>query len=208
MCQLRSNHLAEGNNILDLVSARALRDPATFAHQLDAIRARTIVAARQPPPPAEVLFGIVPRPPEEPVKAYMNILDDGDDLYGQVIQVDLNSPESRSTCDRLLDIGEAVKAEVGEVMIERQRVLYVGALRAARVLLDLAGDDPEVDEEVVAEYEEQIKSREYAGREDYSLDRVEEIVRSSMAYSEDYYEFLRTDGECELVLSLFLSEPS
>jgi hypothetical protein len=127
----------------------------------------------------------------------MNILDDERDLYGKITQTDPDSPEAKSACDRLFEVGEAVKVDVGEMMLERQRVLYVGALRAARVLLDLAGEDAEVDEEVVAEYEEQIKSREYAGREDYSLDRVEEIVRSSMAYSEDYYEFLRTDGECK-----------
>lgn len=89
----------------------------------------------------------------------MNILDDERDLYGKITQTDPDSPEAKSACDRLFEVGEAVKVDVGEMMLERQRVLYVGALRAARVLLDLAGEDAEVDEEVVAEYEEQIKSR-------------------------------------------------
>ncbi|GAA6022310.1 hypothetical protein JCM11491_005259 [Sporobolomyces phaffii] len=193
--ELRSGYLAQGNNILDLVSARALRDPATFAFHLDAIRARTIVAARRPPPHPAMLFFHETQRPEEPVISYMHILDQEASRYGTITRIDPDSADSIATRDRLLEVGEVVPADVGEVMLERQRVLYVGALQAARVLLDLAGEDAEVDTEVVAEYEEQIKSREYAGREDYSLDRVEEIVRSSLAYSEDYYESLRTDGE-------------
>jgi len=134
----------------------------------------------------------------------MHVLDDSSGLYGKITEIDPNSEASKATCDKLFDVGEAVKVDVGEVMLERQRVLYLGALRAAKVLLELAGEEPEIDQDVVTEYEETIKSREYAGREDYSLDRVEEIVNSSMAYSEDYYEFLRTDGECKFRYDLHI----
>ena len=191
--------------MLDLVSARALRGPATFAFQLDAIRARTVVASRRPPLSPSQLLGLAPRPVDPPIKAYMHVLDDSSNLYGKITEIDPNSEESKATCDKLFDVGEVVKVDVGEVMLERQRVLYLGALRAAKILLELAGEEPEIDQDVVTEYEETIKSREYAGREDYSLDRVEEIVNSSMAYSEDYYEFLRTDGECKLSFESFAS---
>lgn len=140
--------------------------------------------------------------------AIMNIIGDGNnDSYGKVRLVERGLSKFRRECDRLLEVGEAVRLEVGEVLLERQRVLYLAALRAAHSLIDLAGEDAEVDEEAVARYEDQPKAREYAGCEDYNLDRLEMTVRSSLAYSEDFYVSLRTDGECESVLVLLVAEP-
>ncbi|GAA5909646.1 hypothetical protein JCM6882_008454 [Rhodosporidiobolus microsporus] len=199
--ELLSHTLSTGSNLLDLISARALRAPAAFAFHLDHVRAQTVLKSRQPPPPPRSLYGYAaPRASQtrvRPLSEYMQILELPDQpAYGEVVTFNAGNEQRQSDAKKKIERGEACTKEEGELMLERQRVLYLGALSAAQGLLALSeGEEDEVDEEAVEEYEARVKARDYAGREEFRLERVEETVKGFLGYAEDHLEFLRGDSE-------------
>ncbi|GAA5943802.1 hypothetical protein JCM10213_007721 [Rhodosporidiobolus nylandii] len=198
--ELRPDTLATHSNLLDLISSRALRAPPAFAFHLDHVRAQTVLKSRQPPPPPRLYGYGVPRPapaPQAPLSGYMQILErsSGDSAtFGEVVTFNAGNSQKQHDAKKKIAHGEACTLAEGELMLQRQAVLYTGALNAARVLLQM-NPDGEVDEEAVEEYEARVKGRDYAGREEYRLERVEETVRGFLGYAEDHLEFLRTDSE-------------
>lgn len=120
-----------------------------------------------------------------------------DSSYGQVVDVDVSNSEALEARKKILEKGDACELEDGVAMLERQIQSYGAALRMAKLLVEL-GDDGEVNQSSVDEYEGCVKNRDYTGRDEYSIQRVEQIVLSSKAYAEDHLEFLQTDPECKL----------
>lgn len=173
--------------------------PSTFDH----VRASTVLKSRAPPPPPTSRYNYMAGPPpprqpaEPPLSEYLQILEtDGSPSYGEVVAFNRGNPTRLIEAQKKIEVGEACKLAEGELMLERQRILYTGALRAAKSLLELTEEDDEVDEDAVEEYEGRVKARDYAGREEYRIERVEETVKGFLGYAEDHLEFLRTDSEC------------
>ncbi|GAA6034043.1 hypothetical protein JCM8097_000664 [Rhodosporidiobolus ruineniae] len=180
--ELRPDILATGSNLLDLISARALRDPATLAFHLDHVRAATILKAREPAPPRlpSSLYGYTPAPaprPEAPFSEYVQILPNPKAAYGDVVTFNAGHAARLAEAKKAIENGEACKLAEGKLVLERQKVLYEVALRAAKMLQQL-NPDGEVDQEAVEVYEASVRGRDYAGRDEYDLDRVEETVKA------------------------------
>ncbi|GAA5820289.1 hypothetical protein JCM11251_005559 [Rhodosporidiobolus azoricus] len=195
--------LSQHSNLLDLISCRALRNPPAFAFHLDHVRAQTVLKSRQPPPlPRSPLYGFglrarpPPAPAPKPLHEFMQILElpDGP-AYGEVVSFNAGNSQKQLDAKKMLEAGEACTMEEGNLMLERQRVLYLGALRAAQSLLSMNDEDDEVDEDAVEEYESRVKARDYAGREEFRLERVEQTVKGFLGYAEDHLDFLRNDSE-------------
>ncbi|GAA6019940.1 hypothetical protein JCM10207_003344 [Rhodosporidiobolus poonsookiae] len=197
--ELVPSTLAHASNLLDLISARAIHPPQDMALHLDVARAR--VALGLEPSSRSSRSSAAPGTKKEEgegqVKEYMQLVELPTSVarYGDVVPI--RSASEEKAARRLLERGEALLPREGTAVLERQRVLYTVALRAARALEALAPaeHDEGVDEEAVERYEGRRKAREYVGRERYSAGKVEETVRSFLGYAEDHLEFLRTDSE-------------
>ncbi|GAA5864470.1 hypothetical protein JCM8547_005554 [Rhodosporidiobolus lusitaniae] len=201
--ELKPDTLSQHSHLLDLISSRALRAPSVFAFHLDHVRAQTVLKSRQLPPlptsssrfPGFTASSSYP-PREKPIGEVMQILPMHGKTYGHVTSVRKTDPTAQREATDTLSRGEACRIEESRLMLERQRVLYTGALRAARALVQLSEEGGgEVDEEAVEEYEGRVKSRDHAGREEYSIERVEETVRGFLGYAEDHLHCLREDVE-------------
>ena len=99
-------------------------------------------------------------------------------------------------------------------MLQRQVEYYRIAVKIAQVVIKDGGG--EVIDEVVEVYAKMPRNKVYAGRpavsvslrpllsckpesaadRQYSIERVEQIVRSSRAYAEYHLDFLREDPDC------------
>ncbi|KAL8277155.1 hypothetical protein RQP46_010483 [Phenoliferia psychrophenolica] len=176
--EFKPSALASGDNLLDFISARATTSPADFAFHMDLVRAQLSRAQSGPTRPAAVAR---PTP-------YMIILAS---RYGVITPVNAARSDEVDQRKKAIDRGDACEREDGEVMLQRQVEYYKVAVKIAKVLIEEG--DGEVDEVVVEEYSKMPRNKVYAGRPAYSIERVEEIVRSSRAYAEDHLDFLRDD---------------
>ncbi|ORY81850.1 hypothetical protein BCR35DRAFT_304029 [Leucosporidium creatinivorum] len=203
--ELKPSSLATSDNLLDFISSRAStsHDPCHFAHHLDLPRAQVVrvqtgasTSGSSGNALSRMSTGSTPPTAGKPA-SYILLVDQ---VYGQVVDVDVNDSAQLETRRKVLEKGDACEREEGEEMLERQVVCYEAALRLLGMLVKESGEEDgdwegEVDEEGVRAYEEQVKNKEYTGREEYSLERVTAIVQSSRAYAEDHLEFLREDAD-------------
>ncbi|KAK4698937.1 hypothetical protein P7C70_g7334, partial [Phenoliferia sp. Uapishka_3] len=178
--EFKPSALADGDNLLDFVSARATTSPADFAFHMDLVRAQLHRAQSGPVRPATVS-----RP-----TSYMVILET---TYGKLVPVNQNREDEIEARKKAIDRGDACEKEDGEVMLQRQVEYYALAVKIAKVLIE--DGDGEVNDDSVAVYAKMPRNKVYAGRPGYSIERVEKIVRSSRAYAEDHLDFLRDDPD-------------
>lgn len=172
--QLKPSSLAASDNLLDFISSRAStsHDPCHFAHHLDLPRAQLVRVQTGSAPTPTTAFPRMssepPRPAAGKPAGYILLVDN---VYGQVVDVDVNDSAQLETRRKILEKGDACEREEGEEMLERQVVCYEAAVRLAQMLVQESGEEDgewegEVDEEAVKSYEEQVKNKEYTGREE------------------------------------------
>ncbi|GAA6012814.1 hypothetical protein JCM10207_005370 [Rhodosporidiobolus poonsookiae] len=123
--------LAEESTILDLISLRAERSPDTFAFCLDLPETRDYLLQDDASALADEAANLSLSSSEP---AYMILTDDPYGLpYGSILPMP-TSPDERAAVEALMAAEQACPADVGLALIERQRVRYIVALRAARLI--------------------------------------------------------------------------
>ncbi|KAL8276873.1 hypothetical protein RQP46_010701 [Phenoliferia psychrophenolica] len=172
--------LAKGINLLDFISARATTSPADFAFSLDLVRAQL----------SRAQAGLSGPSLQQRHSTYISMLPSE---YGLVKAVNWSVRDEVKARQKSFDRGDACEREDGEAMLKRQVDYYAIALAVVKGLIE--SGDGKVCEEVVEEHRRRQKSKVYAGKPTYSIELVEENVRSAKAYAEDHLDFLRTDPD-------------
>ncbi|GAA6012809.1 hypothetical protein JCM10207_005368 [Rhodosporidiobolus poonsookiae] len=186
--ELQPHVLAEGWYLIDLIAARATLRPAEASFRIDL----PVLRARHKEHVGRLrsfLSSLVSGRKESYPSTYVSLQDGF--TYGEVVSLDPTSLADKELYAQRVRNNEACTVAEAEVLLERQRVLYLVALRAARLLF--TAHPTANDLTSTRNYRMDVIARRYAGRDGYKRDRVEVLAKElEQAASEDL-ETLKTD---------------
>ncbi|GAA6044025.1 hypothetical protein JCM8097_004308 [Rhodosporidiobolus ruineniae] len=195
--ELEYGELYLKDHLLDLISTRALRSPDISAFLVDLPSIRSSVSPCNTSL-SSLISPLTLDPSSSPVPSKIMLLTD--DPYGAPYGSILSPSSAPSAADRAalrraFVEGEACTPAEGEALIERQRLLYIVALRAAR-LLYLADPDAE-DREQARQYSFPWRygTRAFEGRKTRDGGWYETVFRDLSERAEEQYELLSQDPE-------------